>query len=146
MKIVLAGASGFLGSHLRACLADGGHDLVQLVRRPPRSGEVRWDPEAGSLDPAVLAGAGAVVNLCGAGVEDHRWTDAYRRELRSSRVSPTSSLAHALALLPPAQRPTVLLNASAVGYYGDTGDKVVDESAAPGTGFFPDLCQAWEAA
>lgn len=146
MRIVLAGASGFLGSHLRASLAQDGHDLVPLVRRPPRFGEVRWDPDARSLDPAVLAGADAVVNLAGAGVEDKRWTDAYRRVLRSSRVNPTATLATALALLPSTQRPRVLVNASAVGFYGDTGDTPVDETHAPGSGFFPELCQAWEAA
>jgi len=147
MIVVMAGASGFLGSLLRQRLADDGHEIVQLVRREPaRPGELRWWPERRELDPTLLAGADAVVNLAGAGVEDKRWNDSYRAQLRSSRLGPTETLATTLSALRAAQRPRVVLNASAVGFYGDTGDTSVDENSPPGQGFFPELCQAWEAA
>jgi len=143
----MAGASGFLGSLLRRQLADDGHEIVQLVRREPdRPEQRRWWPERRQLDPALLARADAVVNLAGAGVEDKRWNDSYRAALRSSRLGPTETLATALAAQPAEQRPRILLNSSAVGFYGDTGDTAVDESSLPGQGFFPDLCRAWEAA
>jgi uncharacterized protein (TIGR01777 family) len=147
MRIVLAGASGFLGSHLRRRLARDGHDLVQLVRRPPaHDGQRRWRPDRHKLDPATVDGADAVVNLAGLGVEDKRWDDRVRAELVSSRVDSTATLANAIAELPAPARPGVLVNASAVGYYGDTGDRETDEESPPGTGFFPELCQRWEAA
>jgi uncharacterized protein len=145
MRIVMAGSSGLLGSRLRESVALDGHDVVQLVRRPPRNdGERQWDPYSGSLEPSVLAGADAVVNLAGAGVEDKRWTDSYKQTLISSRTRPTSTLAQAIAGMPADRRPQLLVNASAVGYYGDTGDNAVDEESPPGSGFFPDLCRAWE--
>jgi uncharacterized protein (TIGR01777 family) len=147
MRIVLAGASGFLGSHLRRRLARDGHDVVQLVRRPPaHDGQRQWWPDRHRLDPATVDGVDAVVNLAGLGVEDKRWDDQVRAELVSSRVDPTTTLATAIAELPASDRPGVLLNASAVGYYGDTGDRETDEESPAGTGFFPDLCQRWEAA
>lgn len=147
MRIVMAGSSGFLGSHLRRDLVADGHDVVRLVRREPRtSDERRWDPARRSLDASVLAGADAVVNLAGAGVEDKRWTDRYRTVLRDSRVGPTATLAAAVAELPGEQRPRVLLNGSGIGFYGNTGDAVVDETSPAGGGFFPDMCRAWESA
>jgi uncharacterized protein len=147
MRIVLAGASGFLGGHLRRRLARDGHDLVQLVRRPPaHDGQRQWWPDRHRIDPATVDGADAVVNLAGLGVEDKRWNDQVRAELVSSRVDPTATLADAIADLPASARPGVLVNASAVGYYGDTGDRETDEESPAGTGFFPDLCQRWESA
>ncbi len=146
MRIILAGASGFLGSRLHAHLVTAGHDVVALVRRSPTSpAERRWHPGQGTLDPGDLAGADAVVNLAGAGVNDRRWTAAYKDLLRSSRVDPTATLSGALAKLPESERPA-LLNASAVGFYGDTGDTAVDEDSPAGEGFFAELCQLWEAA
>lgn len=147
MRIVIAGASGFLGRHLRRRLAGDGHEIVQLVRRRPAdAGQREWHPQRGELDPEVLAGADAVINLAGAGVEDRRWTDEYRQVLRDSRVEPTGTIARTLAGLDQPERPGVLLNASAVGFYGDRGDTAVDEDSPAGQGFFPDLCQLWEAA
>jgi uncharacterized protein (TIGR01777 family) len=147
MRIVMAGASGFLGRHLRQRLTDDGHDVVQLVRSTPTEASQRgWHPDRGELDPAVVAGADAVINLAGAGVQDKRWNDTYRQVLISSRVGPTDTIAKTLAVLPAGERPEVLLNASATGFYGDTGDTAVDENSAPGQGFFPELCQLWEAA
>lgn len=147
MRIVLAGSSGFLGTALAAQLRQAGHHTVRLVRRRPASAaEATWDPTAGTLDPAALAGADAVVNLAGAGVGDHRWTAAYKTTIRSSRVATTRTIATTLAALPPDARPGVLLNASAIGWYGDTGDAVVDEGAPRGTGFLAEVCADWEAA
>jgi uncharacterized protein (TIGR01777 family) len=147
MRILVAGSSGFLGGHLVERLTTEGHDVVRLVRRPPRAaGEVSWRPSARQLDPAVLASADAVVNLAGAGVGDHRWTRRYKAVLRASRVDTTATLANGIAALDPADRPGVLLNASGRTWYGDTGDRVIEEGAPPGEGFLAAVCRAWEAA
>ncbi|MET8307549.1 TIGR01777 family oxidoreductase [Micromonospora sp. NPDC005173] len=147
MRILLAGASGFLGTRLVDRLSADGHQVTRLVRRPARDPrERRWDPAAGQLDPATVAESDAVVNLAGAGVGDKRWNDDYRRLIRTSRVDSTSTLATAIAGLPAADRPQVLLNASAVGWYGNTGDRVVEEDAPAGEGFLADVCRVWEAA
>jgi len=147
MRIVMAGASGFLGTRLGGHLAADGHEVVRLVRREPAGpDERRWRPETGDLDPAVLAGADAVINLNGAGVEDRRWTNRYKEILRASRIGPTGTLARVLAELPAADRPATMLNASGIHFYGDRGDDVIDEASPPGRGFFAELCQAWEAA
>jgi len=143
----MAGSSGFLGTHLRRRLTKDGHEIVQLVRRQPTGPDQRrWWPERGELDPAALEGADAVINLAGAGVGDKRWTESYKDILRSSRVGPTETIAATLAALSAAERPVVLLNASAIGFYGDTADTAVDERSPSGVGFFPELCRAWEAA
>ncbi|MBQ1087897.1 TIGR01777 family oxidoreductase [Streptomyces sp. B93] len=144
-RIAVAGASGLIGSALVRSLTADGHEVVRLVRRAPRAGdEVRWDPEQGYVDAAGLAGCDAVVNLAGAGVGDRRWSEAYKARLRDGRVNGTRALAEALASLDDG--PRVLVNGSAIGYYGDTGDRAVDEDAPAGEGFLPELCVAWEAA
>ncbi|TDC73533.1 TIGR01777 family protein [Micromonospora sp. KC606] len=147
MRILMAGASGFLGTPLVDRLTADGHQVVRLVRRPPRTSDERqWDPSAAQLDPAVVAEADAVINLAGAGVGDRRWNDGYRRLIRSSRVDTTTTLAITIAGLTAADRPGVLLSSSAVGWYGNTGDRVVDEDAPAGEGFLADVCRVWEAA
>ncbi|MEU6812718.1 TIGR01777 family oxidoreductase [Streptomyces sp. NPDC046831] len=144
-RIAVAGASGLIGSALVRSLASDGHEVVRLVRRAPRgAGEVRWDPGARYVDTAGLAGCDAVVNLAGAGIGDHRWTDAYKRTIRDSRVLGTAALAEAVASLD--RPPRVFVGGSAIGIYGDTGDRAVDESAPPGDGFLPSLCVEWEEA
>ncbi|MFJ9181225.1 TIGR01777 family oxidoreductase [Streptomyces sp. NPDC102360] len=144
-RFAVAGASGLIGSALVRSLTDDGHDVVRLVRRAPRAAdEARWDPKEGYVDSSRLAGCEAIVNLAGAGVGDHRWTAAYKREIRDSRVLGTQALARAAAGLDTL--PRVLLNGSAVGYYGDTGARTVDETAPAGDGFLPSLCVEWEAA
>ncbi|QDQ11139.1 TIGR01777 family oxidoreductase [Streptomyces spectabilis] len=144
-RVAVAGASGLIGSALTRSLAADGHEVVRLVRRAPRTAEeVRWDPAAGRLDAAGLAGCTAVVNLAGAGIGDRRWSDAYKRELYDSRVLGTKTLATAVASLD--EPPRVFVNGSAIGYYGDTGDRAVDESAPAGEGFLPSMCVDWEAA
>jgi uncharacterized protein (TIGR01777 family) len=105
---------------------------------------VSWNPAAGDLDTADLIGADVAVNFAGTGVGDKRWTDSFKREILSSRVDSTITLSRALAAAEDG--PRVLLNASAIGFYGDRGDEVLDEDSAPGDGFFPDVCRAWEAA
>ncbi|TDC22232.1 TIGR01777 family protein, partial [Micromonospora sp. 15K316] len=147
MRILMAGASGFLGTRLVDRFTADGHRITRLVRRPPRTPDERqWNPSAAQLDPAVVADADAVVNLAGAGVGDRRWNDAYRQLIRSSRVDSTTTLAITIAGLPAQDRPKVLLNGSAVGWYGDTGDRAVEEDAPAGEGFLSDVCRVWEAA
>ncbi|CAM5563001.1 TIGR01777 family oxidoreductase [Streptomyces parvulus] len=144
-RIVVAGASGLIGSALVRSLTADGHEVVRLVRHAPRSAdEVRWDPENGRVDAAGLDGCDAVVNLAGAGVGDRRWTDAYKTRIRSSRVHGTTALAEAVAAME--RPPRVFVNGSAIGYYGETGDRAVDEGAPAGEGFLPALCVEWEAA
>ena len=144
MHIVLAGASGLIGSALVASLRRDGHDTVVLVRRPAaHRNESQWAPDRGEVDAAALANADAVVCLSGAGVGDKRWSTAYKQTLTSSRLDPVGTLANALAA---GAGPGVLVCASAVGYYGDTGDTIVDESAPRGAGFLAELCEKWEAA
>ncbi|GAA2392707.1 TIGR01777 family oxidoreductase [Streptomyces coeruleofuscus] len=146
-RIAVAGASGLIGGALARSLAADGHEVVRLVRRAPRAAdEVRWDPEGGRADAAGLAGCDAVVNLAGAGVGNRRWTDAYKQRIRDSRVNGTAALARAVASLDEKDRPRILVNGSAIGYYGETGDRPVDESAPAGAGFLPELCVEWEAA
>lgn len=145
MRIAITGSSGLIGQALVRSLRADGHEVVRFVRRTPSApDEAEWDPRRGHVDPAGLAGCGAVVHLAGAGVGDHRWTAAYKKEIRDSRVAGTDAMARAIAALdaPPA----VLVCGSAIGYYGDTGDRAVDEHAPAGQGFLPEVCVEWEAA
>lgn len=143
MRIAVTGSTGLIGSALVRSLSADGHEVVRLVRRAPASAqEVRWDPVAGTVDTSGLAGVEAVVHLAGAGVGEHRWTAAYKRTLWDSRVRGTATIAKALAELEP--RPRVLVSGSAIGFYGDTGTRPTDESAAPGSGFLAEMCVAWE--
>lgn len=145
LRIAVAGASGLIGGALAQSLTADGHKVVRLVRRAARGeGEVCWDPEKQYVDTAGLAGCHAVVNLAGAGIGDRRWSDAYKKTLRDSRVLGTAALAEAVAALE--EPPRVLVNGSAIGFYGDTGDRAVDESAPPGDGFLSSLCVEWEEA
>lgn len=145
MRIAVSGASGLIGSALVPALRRDGHTVVRLVRRDSHGDdEVRWDPAAHRLDPTALSGVDAVVNLSGAGIGDRRWTSAYRRTLEGSRIDSTATLAEAVARAEP--RPGALLSASAIGWYGDTGDRTVDEHSPSGEGFLAGLCRRWEEA
>lgn len=147
MRVVISGSSGLIGGALGASLAGTGDEMIRLVRRAPASAaEIQWDPHApgGALDPAALAGADAVVNLAGAPVAAGRWTAARKREIRDSRVLGTTGLVSALRAMD--HPPSVLLSGSAIGYYGDTGGREVDESAPAGSGFLADVVRDWEAA
>jgi uncharacterized protein (TIGR01777 family) len=145
MRYAVTGASGLIGGALVRHLRAHGDEVLRLVRRDPQgSDEVRWDPKRGTVDVAGLAGTDVVVHLAGAGVGDHRWTDGYKREILDSRVDGTHTIVRAMLELDP--RPHVLVAGSAIGYYGDTGDRAVDESSPAGTGFLADVVRAWEAA
>ena len=145
MRIAVTGSTGLIGSALVRSLRTDGHEVVRLVRRPPHAeDEVEWDPKRQHVDTRGLDGCEAVVHLAGAGVGDHRWTAAYKKELRDSRVLGTAAIAEAVASLHTP--PRVLVCGSAVGFYGDTGDRPVDESAPPGDTFLSTLCVEWEEA
>ncbi|MFF4563541.1 TIGR01777 family oxidoreductase [Streptomyces sp. NPDC001435] len=144
-RIAVAGASGLIGSTLVRSLVADGHEVVRLVRRAARGAEeVCWDPEGQYVDTAGLVGCDVVVDLAGAGIGDRRWTDEYKRRIRDSRVLGTAALAEAVAVLD--EPPRVFVSGSAIGVYGDTGDRAVDETAPPGDGFLPSLCVEWEEA
>ncbi|MFF0246636.1 TIGR01777 family oxidoreductase [Streptosporangium sandarakinum] len=145
MTIIVTGSSGLLGSALVRSLRADGTRVVRLVRRAPQGpDEAFWDPAEGTLDPAVLEGAHAVVHLAGAGIGDRRWNEEYKREIVRSRVEGTATVARALAELPAGP---ALLSASATGFYGDTGDREVDETSPAGSGFLArDVVVPWEAA
>ncbi|MBO3731280.1 TIGR01777 family oxidoreductase [Glycomyces niveus] len=145
MRIVIAGSSGYLGKPLMKALESvgEGHDLVRLVRhRPDEENEIRWDPYKAPLDPQILDGVDAVVNLCGVNVGGKRWNDAYKKRIQTSRVIPTKVLAEAVA----AAEVPVLVNGSAAGWYGDRADVEVDESTPAAADFLGRLCLRWESA
>jgi len=144
MHVLVAGASGFLGSALRTHLTHRGHRVTQLVRDDPHEPEqVRWDPYGGVLDLAVVEASDVVVNLAGAPIAHWPWTPSYKERLRTSRVATTTTIATAIAEV---DKPPALVNASGVGYYGDRGDEVLDESSTNGNTFLAGVCRDWEAA
>lgn len=146
MRILVTGASGFLGRHLIAALARQRHEVLRLGRRRPDPGDPRqfqWDPAAGVLDPQALEGVDAVIHLAGQGIADRRWNAAVKQAILDSRVQGTRVLLDALAKR--AARPRVFLAASAIGIYGDRGDEALDESSPSGTGYLAETCLAWEA-
>lgn len=141
--IAIAGSSGLIGSALVTALRASDNRVVRIVRRAPSNAdELHWNPQTGEFDPESLRGVDAVVNLCGAGIADKRWSGAYKQQLRDSRITPTEVLSAAVA----DAGVEVLINASAVGFYGDCGDRVADETTSAGTGFLAQLCEDWEAA
>lgn len=141
--IAIAGSSGLIGAALVTALRATDHRVIRIVRRAPgNADELFWNPGTGDFDVDALTGVDAVVNLCGVGVGAQRWSGSFKQSLRDSRIGPTEVLAGAVA---DAQVP-VLLNASAVGYYGDTRNQVADETAPQGRGFLAQLCADWEAA
>lgn len=144
MKYVLAGASGFLGTALARDLASDGHQVLRLVRRTATEpDELRWDPARGDLDPAALGDPDVLVNLAGANI-GRPWTPTYRRVIRESRVSTTSTLAAAAAQL---DRRPVVISQSGVGGYGlDCGDRILTEDSELGDGFLADVVRLWEGA
>jgi uncharacterized protein len=142
--VLIAGASGLIGRALVASLRGDGHEVRRLVRRPPaQADEIEWHPDTHELPPTALIRADAVVCLTGAPIPIGRPTPAVKSRLRASRVDAVATLAAAIAVSD--HRPA-LIAGSAVGYYGDTGEATVDESAPPGSGFLANLCRDWEAA
>jgi uncharacterized protein (TIGR01777 family) len=145
MRIAITGASGLIGSALVPHLRSEGHEVFRLVRRSATApDEISWDPASGTVDLKALQGVEGVIHLAGAGVGDHRWSDAYKKEILDSRVNGTNTIVRALTQLD--SKPRVLVSGSAIGWYGDTADREVDESAPAGSGFLADVVQAWEAA
>ena len=144
MRIAISGASGLIGSALVPALEGAGHEVVRLVRAMPSGqNEVAWDPSAGTIDIAGLAGVDAIVSLASATL-NHRWTESYKRGILDSRVQTTSLLATTAAELDP--RPSIFLSAGGVGIYGDRGDEILTEESTVGSGFLAEVCKAWEAA
>ena len=154
VRVAVTGSSGLIGSALVRALRAEGHDVLRLVRHAPaQDDEVGWNPEAGVLDPADLAGVDGVVHLAGAGLGDRRWNDSYKRAVLRSRVEGTGTLAEAMvAAAAGGDGPRVLVSGSAIGWYGDTGDRIVDESShggvigSHGVGFLADVVEQWERA
>ncbi len=151
MQLVVTGATGFIGRPLVGKLLAAGHAVTVLTRNvdaarrvlPVRCACVAWDPNA-PLDPAGLRGAEAVIHLAGEGVADKPWTPQRQQAIRESRVAGARALIQAMGALPPDERPRILISASAIGYYGDRRDQVLDEQAPVGDGFLAEVCQAWE--
>ncbi len=150
MRVLVSGSSGLVGSALLPALAVAGHAPIRLVRGvPPGRLDVPWNPESPRA-PEILrdslerARPEAVVHLAGAPIASGRWTERRRHTIRESRVRDTRVLSDTLATL--AQRPRVLLSASAIGLYGDRGEEVLTEASGPGRGFLADVGREWEAA
>jgi len=150
-KTLLVGGSGMLGGAVGSALRQRGVSVIRLVRgvanpRHSSATELHWNPKSpnGEIDLSVIEGVTAVVHLSGANVATHRWTKEYKREIVESRVVTTKVLSETLSRLK--RPPGVLVAASAVGFYGDRRDEILDDRSSAGRGFFPELCEAWEAA
>ena len=144
MRVIVTGSHGLIGGAVAESLERDGHQVTRLVRGIPQRGEAGWDIKEGWVDAAALEGHDAVVHLAGAGLGDHRWTHRYKREILASRVQGTLLLARTLARLDA--KPRVWASGSAVGYYGDRGDRELTEDTDPGAGFLAEVCRQWEAA
>lgn len=145
MRILISGASGLIGNALVSHLKKDGHDVVKLVRRKSvNDSEITWEPSTHSLDVLKLGNVDAFINLSGAGVGDRRWTDKYKKEILQSRVDATTTIVDAINQMPV--KPKVLINASAIGFYGDRGAIEVDETSSKGDGFLADVVEDWESA
>jgi hypothetical protein len=144
-RILISGSSGLVGRPLAARLRERGDFVVRLVRGGGGAGaeQLVWHPQRGELDGTLLEGMDAVVHLAGENIAAARWSAGQKRRLRDSRVAGTRLLAQKLAECE--RPPRTFMCASAVGYYGDRGDETLDETAAAGEGFLPDVCRQWEA-
>ncbi len=140
-RIAITGATGFVGRHLSVLLAQRGHTVIPVSRRPIVGG-IGWDPAQGAVEPSAFEGIDAVVHLAGEGIADRRWSAPRKRAIRESRTGPTALLARTLATL---QRPPgALISMSGMGYYGDAGDRVLTEASPPGNDFLAAVCRDWE--
>lgn len=142
-RIAITGASGLIGTALVGYLKSQGHTVQRLVRRPAVSAEeITWDPIAGTVDMDALAGVDAVIHLAGAGVSDKRWTKKYKSEILNSRLLGTTTIAKAVAIV----KPQVFISASAIGWYGESGNRAVVETDRVGDDFLAAVCREWESA
>lgn len=145
MRVLIAGASGFIGTELVAQLRSAGHEVTRLVRRTPKAAdEFLWMPDDFTIDPRAIDNADAVINLAGATTGRLPWTPGYKRQILYSRVNGTRAIAEAIASSPTP--PRIFLSGSAVGYYGDRPGETLTEASAKGDGFLSDVVQAWEQA
>ena len=142
-RIAITGASGLIGNALVGYLKSQGHTVQRLVRRAAVSSEeITWDPIAGTVDLDAIAGVDAVIHLAGAGVSDKRWTKKYKSEILNSRLLGTTTIAKAVAIV----KPQVFISASAIGWYGESGNRAVVESDRVGDDFLATVCREWESA
>ena len=141
--VAVTGATGLVGAALVESLVKSGSKVLRVTRNEHAvsNDTAAWDPQRGFAAPEQLNGLQGVVHLAGESIAAGRWSDAKKRRIRDSRVQGTATLARTLASL---EQPDVLVCASAIGFYGDRGDELLDESSAAGTGFLPDVCREWE--
>lgn len=145
MRILISGAGGLIGKALLQRFETSGHDVFRLVRRPPtRAGELEWDPESGRLDPRLMDGIDAVINLSGAEIAGRPWTRSYIERLYSTRLRSTRTLTSAMRAVD--HPPAVFLSQSGSGYYGEGGSNVLDENTPSGSNLMADICRRWEEA
>ena len=142
-RIAISGSSGLIGTALVGHLKSEGHTVQRLVRRAPvAADEVQWDPKSGFVDLSALAGVDAIIHLAGVGVGDKRWTKRYKSEILNSRLLGTTTIAKAVAEL----KPQVFISASAIGWYGESGNRAVVETDRVGDDFLAAVCREWESA
>ncbi len=141
-RILISGATGLIGSALDTSFVRDGHTVIRLTRSPTDPRDKTWDPAGGELDPAVLDGIDVVVHLAGESIASHRWSAEQKRRIIDSRVRSTRLLRKTIEQR--SERPAAFVTSSAIGYYGDRGDETLTESSAPGAGFLPEVCVAWE--
>jgi uncharacterized protein (TIGR01777 family) len=140
-RVAVTGASGLIGTALVGHLRNEGHTVQRFVRRPAIArDEITWDPIAGTVDLSALEGVDAVIHLAGAGVGDKRWTKKYKSTILNSRLLGTTAIANAVATV----KPSVFISASAIGWYGETGNRAVTENDRGGDDFLAAVCREWE--
>lgn len=153
MKVLITGATGFVGKRLARRLADKGHALVVLTRKPDQIASrlplpaqaFKWNAEEEAAPAAAFAGVDAVLHLAGEGIAEHRWSAAQKQKIYQSRIAGTQNLMRAIVALPEDKRPKVVVSASAIGFYGDRKNELLDESSKMGAGFLAEVCGDWEA-
>jgi uncharacterized protein (TIGR01777 family) len=142
-RIAITGASGLIGTALVGYLKSEGHTVQRFVRRPVVApDEIQWDPKTGYVDIEALRGVDAIIHLAGVGVGDKRWSKKYKSEILNSRLLGTTAIAHAVNEV----KPQVFISASAIGWYGESGNRSVVESDRVGDDFLAAVCREWEGA